>query len=185
MQAMHSTPAPSAPPSYDKELAWAEPRDFRRAELKDSRKWLFRMICLTVSVAVVFLCITNWLELEAEVSRKLLIGAGGIVVLILGLLASTGLMRIVVKITDKAIVWELDEPPSVYRFGTVDHCELGNMSVGNRTYSVLVVALKNGDREIFCVASSVSTQVLRSTLEQRGVNVVTRTDTMSEKSLYS
>src|SRR4030042_3494652 len=182
-QALQATTAPSEPPYYNKELAWAEPRGFRKSELKDSGKWLFKLICLTVIVAVGLMYIANWLEMDEDVTIKLLVSAGGIIVLILGLRAYTGLARIVVKIKDKAIVWEFDEPPTVYRFGTIDHCELGNMLVGEKIYPVLVIALKNGAREIFCVDSSVSTQVLRSTLEQRGVNVFTRTDTMSEKSL--
>lgn len=185
MKDMKSNPAPSVEPSYDKELVWTEPRGFRSKELKGAGKWLFRVICLTFSIAFILMFVAYRLEMDAVVYRNLLVSAVGIVVLILVLRASTGLMRITVKITDKAIVWEFDEPPTVYRFGTVEHCELGNMSVGNRTYSVLVVALKNGDREIFCVDSSVSTQVLRATLEQRGVTVVTRTETMSEESFYS
>lgn len=182
LSAMQSTPAPS---SFDKELAWAEPRDFRMADLKDTRKWVLNMIGLTLGVTVVFMGIANWYGLEAEVTRKLLVNAGGIVVLFLGLFGFTRLMRIVVKITDKAIVREFGETPAVYRFGTIAHCELGSILVGSKTYSVLVVALKNGDREILCVDPSVFPQVLRSTLEQRGVNVVTRTDTMSEQALAS
>jgi len=183
-QASQPTYAPSDPPSHNKQLTWVEPRGFRKAEWKDSKKSLLRIICLTVSVTVVFMFIANWLELDADMTIKLLVSAGGIIVLILCLGAILGLVRIVVKITDETIVWEYDETPTVYRFGTVDHCELGSMSVGNKTYSVLVVALKNGDGEIFCVDPSVSIEVLRSTLEQRGVNVVIRTDTMSEASLY-
>ena len=155
------------------------------ADLKDTRKWVLNMIGLTLGVTVVFLGIANWYGLEAEVTRKLLVNAGGIVVLFLGLFGFARLMRIVVKITDKAIVREFGETPAVYRFGTIAHCELGNMLVGSKIYSVLVVALKNGDREVFCVDPSVSAQVLRLTLEQRGVNVVTRTDTMSEQVLAS
>jgi hypothetical protein len=145
---------------------------------------LLRIIFLTIGITVVFMCIAKWLEFDADMTIKLLVSAVCIIVLILGLGAASGLIRIVVKITDEAIVWEYDETPTVYRFGTVDHCELGTMSVGNKTYSVLVVALKNGDREIFCVAPSVSLEVLRSTLEQRGVTVVTLTETMSENALY-
>lgn len=182
LSAGQSTPAPSP---FDKELSWAEPRDFRMADLKDTRNWVLNMIGLTLGVTVVFLGIANWYGLEAEVTRKLLVSAGGIVVLFLGLFGFTRLMRIVVKVTDKAIVLEFGETPEVYRFGTVDHCEIGNMLVGSRIYSVLVVALKRGDREIFCVDPLVSTQVLRSTLEQRDVNVVTRADTMSEQALES
>ena len=143
------------------------------------------MIGLTVAAAAVFMGVAFWFGTEEEVARKLLVNAGGIVVMFLGLLGFTRLIRIVVKITGKAIVMEFGETPAVYRFEAVDRCEIGNMLVGSRTYSVLVVVLKRGDREIFCVDPSVSTQVLRSTLEQRGVTVVERSDTMSEQALES
>jgi len=185
LQAMQLTSAPSSQPSCDQELAWAEPRDFRRTDLEDSRRWVFKMIGLTVAVAAVFMGVAFWFGTEKEVARKLLVNAGGIVVMFLGLLGFTRLMRIVVKITGKAIVMEFGETPAVYRFEAVDYCEIGNMLVGSRTYSVLVVVLKRGDREIFCVDPSVSTRVLRSTLEQRGVTVVERSDTMSHQALES
>jgi len=177
--------APSGPLSHNKQLTWVEPRGFRKGERKEAKKSLLRIIGLTIGITVVFMCIAIWLEVDADMIMKLLVCAVCIIVLILGLGAASGLIRIVVKITDKAIIWEYDDAATVYRFGTVDHCELGAMSVGNKIYSVLVVALMNGDREIFCVAPSVSLEVLRSTLEQRGVTVVTRTDTMSEESLYN
>jgi len=185
LQDMQPTSALSSQPSCDQEIAWAEPREFRRADLEDCKKWVFKIIGLTVAVAAVFLTVAYWFGVEEEVARKLLVNAGGIVVMFLGLLGFTRLMRIVIKITGKAIIMELGETPAVYRFEAVDHCELGTMLVGNRTYSVLVVALKRGDREILCVDPSVSTQVLRSTLEQRGVTVVERGDTMSEQALGS
>ena len=94
-------------------------------------------------------------------------------------------MRIVVKVTDKAIVREFGETPEVHRLGTIDQCEIGTMLVGSRMYSVLVVALKCGDREIFGVHPSLDTDVLRSTLERRGMNVLIRADTMSERALAS
>lgn len=185
LQAMQPTSALSPQPSCDQEIAWAEPREFRRTDLEDCKKWVFKMIGLTVAVAVIFLTAAYWFGMEEEVARKLLVNAGGIVVMFLGLLGFTRLMRIVVKITGKAIIMELGETPAVYRFEAVDHCELGTMLVGSRTYSVLVVALKCGDREILCVDSSVSPHILRSTLEQRGVKVVERGDTMSEQALES
>jgi len=142
---------------------------------------MFGIISLTAGA---FLCITYWFDLGAEATWNLLMAAGAIVVLCLVLLGCTRLMQMIVKITDKAIVvWDLGDTPTVYRFGAVDHCEIGNASVGGRTMSVLVVALKNGDRETFGVAPSVSTAVLRATLEQRGVSVVIRTDTISEQTL--
>jgi len=173
----------STSPSFEKRLTWVEPRGFRKADLKGSWKTMFGIISLTAGAAVVFLCIANWFDLGAEVTWKLLMTACAIVILCIVLLGCTRLMQIVVKITDKAIVWELGDTPTVYRFGAVDHCEIRNASVAGRTMSVLVVALKNGDRETFGVAPSVSTEVLRSTLEQRGVNVVTRINTMSEQVL--
>ena len=146
----------SRSPFFKKRLKWAEPKGFRKSDLKASYKSIFGIISLTASA---FLCITYWFDLGAEATWNLLIAAGAIV------------------------VWDLGDIPTVYRFGAVDHCEIGNASVGGRTMSVLVVALKNGDRETFGVAPSVSTAVLRATLEQRGVSVVTRTDTISEQTL--
>lgn len=183
LQVIKPSSVTASPSSFDKNLAWAEPRKFRKADLAEARKWVLKMIVLTFGAAVVSLCIANWFGLEADATWKLLVNAGGIVVLFLGMLGFTSLMRIVVKITGKAIVCDLGRTLVSHRFGTVDHCEIGNMLVGGKIYPVLVVALKCGDREIYCVDSSVPIQVLRSTLEQRGVSVVTRTDTMSEQAL--
>ena len=171
----------STSPSFKKRLTWVEPKGFRKADLKGSWRSMFGIMGLTGGAVVVILCIATWLDLGAKVTSKVLIAAGAIAVLCVVLVGCTRLMRIIVKITDKAIVWELGDSSTVYRFGAVDHCEIRNTSLGGRVLPVLVVALKNGDRETFGVAPSVSAEVLLATLEQRGVNVVTIPDTMSEQ----
>jgi hypothetical protein len=55
------------------------------------------------------------------------------------------------------------------------------MHVGSETYSVLVIEGKKGEREIIALAPTVSEEVLRMALEQRGVSVVTRSDALSER----
>jgi hypothetical protein len=122
------------------------PRGFRKTALKGSWKSILGIIGLTAIATVVFICIATWFDLEAELSGKLLIAAGAVVILCLVQLGFTRLMLVVVKITDKAIVWELGDTPTTYRFGAINHCEIRNASVGGGTIPVLVVALKNGDR---------------------------------------
>jgi hypothetical protein len=135
---------------------------------------VFGIISLTIGAAVAFLCISYWFDFGANGTWNLLAAAGAIIILCLVAWGCVHLMQHTVEITGKAIVvWDLGDVPTVYRFGAVDHCEIGNRSVGGRTMSVLVVALKNGDREALGVAPSVSTEALRGTLEQRGVSVRT------------
>ena len=142
------------------------------------------IISLTICAAIAFLCITYWFDLGAKAMWTLLVAAGAIIILCLVVWGCVHLMQNNVEITDKAIViWNLGDVPEVYRFEAVDHCEISNTFVGSRTISMLVVALKNSDREVFGIAPSVSTEVLRSTLEQRGVNVVIGTDTMNKQIL--
>jgi len=176
----------SSLPSSESRLQWQEPRGFRKPGLKDSRKSTFRIIALTAAATLVFIGIAYWLDFDlgAEMTWSLLIAAGGIVILCLIVLAGAHLVPFTVKITDKAVVVEdQGDTPTIYRFRSVDHCEIGNASVGTTTVSVLVVALKNGCREIFGVDPLVSTAVLRAALEHRGVRVVTRTDTIDEQVL--
>jgi hypothetical protein len=171
-------------PSSDNRLQWQEPRGFREPGLKDSLKSTFRIIALTAAATLVVIGIAYWLDFDlgAEMAWILLIAAGGIVILCLIALVGAQLVPFTVKITDKAVVVEdQGDTPTIYRFKSVDHCEIGNASVGATTVSVLVVALKNGDREIFGIAPSVSSADLRATLEHRGVSVVTRTDTIDEQ----
>ena len=176
----------SSLPSSKKQLRWQEPRGFRKSGLKVSRKSVFCIIGLTACAALFFIGIAYWFDFDlgAEMTWKLLIAAGGIVILCLIVLVGSYLMPFTVKITDEEIVVDdLGDTPTVYRFKTIDHCETGNMLVGSETYSVLVIELKNGDREIIGVAPAVSKEVLRQTLEQRRVNVLTRSDTLSERAL--
>ena len=174
----------SGSPSSKKHLAWKEPRGFRELGRKTSRKSIFHIIGLAACAGLVFISLANWIGLEAEVTWKLLIATCGIITLCLLLFVGTNFVKITVKISDKTIViTDFSDTPIVYRFKTVDHCEIGNMLVGSETYSVLVVELKNGDREIIGVAPAVSKDVLRLTLEQRGVNIVSRSDTLREESL--
>jgi hypothetical protein len=176
----------SSSPYSEKQLQWQEPRGFRKSALKAAQKSVFCIIGLTVCAALFFIGIAYWFDFDlgAEMTWKLLIAAGGIVILCLILLVSSYLMPFTVKITDKEIVVDdLGDTPTVYRFKTIDHCETGNMLVGSVTYSVLVIELKNGDREVIGVAPAVSKEVLRQTLEQRRVNVLTRSDTLSERAL--
>jgi len=171
-------------PSFEKRLTWAEPRAFRKPELRGLWKSVLGIISLTICAAIAFLSITYWFDLGAKGVWTLLVAAGAIIILCLVVWGCVHLMQNKVEITDKAIVvWNLGDVPAVYRFEAVDHCEIGNTSVGSRTISTLVVALKNSDSEVFGVAPSVSTEVLRSTLEQRGVSVVIGTDTMNKQIL--
>ena len=145
---------------------------------------MFRIIGLSACSALVFIGIANWLGLGTEITWKLMIATCGIIIICLLLLIVAHLVKNIVKITDKGIVIiDFSETPTVYKFKAIDHCEIGDMLVGNKTYSVLVTELKNGDSEIIGVAPTISKDALRLTLEQRGVNVVTRSDTLSERSL--
>jgi len=147
---------------------------------------VLRIIGLTACAALFFITIAYWFDLAlgTELSWKLLIAAGGIVFICLILLAASHLMPFTVKITDKEIlIDDLGDTPTVYRYKTIDHCEIGSMLIGNNTYCVFVIELKNGDREIIGVAPAVSKEVLQQTLEQQGVTVLTRSDTLSEQAL--
>ena len=176
----------SSPPSSRKQLQWQEPKGFRRSGLEAARKSVLLIIGLTACAALFFIAIAYWFDpaLGREVSWKLLIAAGGIILMCLILLAASHLMQFTVKITEKEILIEdLGDTPTVYRHKTIDHCEIGSMLVGNKTYCVLVIELKNGDREIIGVAPAVSKEVLQQTLEQQGCTVLTRSDTLSEQAL--
>ena len=176
----------SRPPSSRKHLQWQEPMGFRKSGLKTSRKSVLRIIGLTACVALFFIVIAYRLDLSlgSELSWKLLTAAGGIVLMCLILLAASHLVPFTVKITGKEIlIDDLSDTPTVYRFKGIDHCEIGNMLVGNKTHCVLVIELKNGDREIIGVSTAVSKEILQQTLEQQGINVLTRSDTLSEQAL--
>lgn len=165
----------STVPSFEKRLKWAEPKAFRKQELKGSWKSVFCIVSLTIGATVSFLCIIYWFDLGTNGTWNLLAATGAIIILCLVVWVCGYLMQNTVEITDTAIVaWDLGDVQTVYRFVAVDHCEIGNKSVGGRTMSVFAVALKNGDRETFGIAPSVSTEALRRTLEQRGVIVLTR-----------
>lgn len=138
--------------------------------MKACWKSTFRIIGLTFGAACIFLCIARWLDLPSETTWTLLVAAGGIAIVCL--LMTARISRSSVKITDKSVVWNCGKSPTVYRFGTVDHCEIRSTCIEGKTMSVLVVEMKNGDRETFGVDPSVSDELLKSTLEQRGVNVV-------------
>ncbi|TAN40110.1 MAG: hypothetical protein EPN25_08990, partial [Nitrospirae bacterium] len=163
---------------------WQEPKCFQKLGLNASRKVMFRIIGLSVCSALVFIGLANWFGLGTEMTWKLMIATCGIIFICLLLFVGAHFVQNTVKITDKAIVViDFSDTLTVYKFKAIDHCEIGNMLVGNKTYSVLVAELKNGDREIIGVAPPISKDILRLTLEQRGVNVVTRSDTLSERSL--
>lgn len=163
---------------------WQEPKCFRELGLNASRKSVFRIIGLSTCSALVFIGIANWLGLGTEITWALIIATCGIIIICLLLLVGAYLVQNTVKITDKGIVIiDFSDTLTVYKFKAVDHCEIGDMLVGNKMYSILVIELKNGDSEIIGVAPTISKDILRLTLEQQGVNVVTRSDTLSERSL--
>jgi hypothetical protein len=53
--------------------------------------------------------------------------------------------------------------------------------VGAKRFSLLAVELKNGDREFFCLDSTVSKDRLLSILERRGLKVMIREETLSQE----
>jgi len=109
-------------------------------------------------------------DLGFAAARATVIAAGAIVVALAVMWGLSHLTRITVKVTSKAIVWALGDVATTYRFEAIDHCEVDEWPSEARVPELAVV-LKNGDREVFGVASSVSPDALRATLEQRGVRV--------------
>lgn len=147
--------------------------------MKACWKSTFRMISVTFGATIVFVCIARWFDLGLEMTWTLLAAAGGIAIVFL--LMTARVSRSFVKITDKSIVWNCGKRPTVYRLAAVDHCEIRRALVEGKTMSVLVVEMKNGDRESFGVDPSVSDEVLCSALAQRGVSVVTGGQFAEEK----
>ncbi len=175
-------PAPTEEPSAaGAELTWAEPRAFRSDDLEESRRWVLLMVGLTIAATLVFLSLAILLAPGTDAPRRLLLTGGGIVVLFLGLFGFTRLMRIVVRITNEAILLELGEHPQIFRFAEIDHCEIGTAVASGRTWPVLVAILRNGDREMFCLDASVTTDRLRAALERRGVTVAAATDLIRDE----
>jgi hypothetical protein len=162
-------PTPSSTP---KRLSWIEPKGFRDAENRGLWKSPLRIAGLTFAAALVLICIGIWLDIGSEAAAKVLISAGGIAIVCGVAWIGVRFSRIRVKVTNKAIVWDLIDSPTVYRFSKIDHCEIGRTSVRGEMVPVLVVVLKNGDTEAFGIASGVSTEILRAMLEERGVRVV-------------
>jgi len=146
--------------------------------MKACRKWVFRIISLAVGATLVFVFIAMWLDLGMEVVWKVLAVPGAVA--IVSLLKLARLSRTFIKITEKSIVWDCGQRPMVYRFRDIHHCEISSKSVEGKKISVLVIELRNSDREIFGVNPSVPDEVLRTTLEQRGVNVVVGTELTEE-----
>jgi hypothetical protein len=162
--------------SIPKRLSWIEPKGFRNAEHKGLWRSPLRIAGLTLAAALVLICVGIWLDLGSEAAAKVLIAAGGIAIVCGVVWIGVRFSRIRVKVTNKAIVWDLIDSPTVYRFSKIDHCEIGRTSVGREMVAVLVVVLKNGDTEAFGIASWVSTEILRAMLEERGVRVVMPSD---------
>lgn len=167
----------------DDDLVWAEPRAFRSEDLQETKRLTFMLIFITLAAAGFFLWFANRNGMQPEITRRLLVTAAGIVVLFLGLLGFTRLMRVVVRITGKAIVLELGEDPAVHAFGDIDSCEIGKTLVGSRWYPVLVVKLNDGGRETFCVDDAVTPERLRAALERRGVRTRVSEETLSREAL--
>jgi hypothetical protein len=160
----------SAGLSRDKRLVWVEPKGFRKGELKGAWKSVLRMIAAAVLVAVVVVCLSVWADLGVAAATPTLVSAGAIAIMCVAMWGVSHMTRITVKITSKAIVWTLGDISTKYRFEAIDHCEVREPGTGGEA-GLLAVVLRNGDREVFGVAPSLSVDVLRSTLEQRGVRI--------------
>jgi hypothetical protein len=116
------------------------------------------------------------LDLGFQAATSTLLAAGAIVVACVVTWGLFHVMRITVKVTNKAIVWGIGDVYTSYRFAAIGHCEIGERrseasgSEGGQT--VFAVVLKNGAREVFGVPPTISAEVLRSVLEERGVIVL-------------
>lgn len=171
------------PAPFSGELTWAEPVAFRQSEMKEAKKSVFGIVGCTVGLTVVAVGVAAWFHLGAEAYRKLLVTSGGLVVMLLMMGAMGRWMRVALRITGKGIVRDFGRSQETYKFGAIHHCEIGQMLIGTTMYPVLVIALKNRDREIYCIGDGVPAEDVRRTLEQRGVKVAMRSDTMSESIL--
>jgi hypothetical protein len=156
--------------SRDKRLVWVEPKGFRKGELKGAWKSILRMIAAAVLVAVVVVCLSVWADLGVGAATPTLVAAAAIAVMCIAMWGVAHMTRITVKISAKAIVWTLGETSTKYRFEAIDHCEIKESGPGGEA-GLFAVVLRNGDREVFGLASSLPLEVLRSTLEQRGVRI--------------
>lgn len=157
-------------------LVWAEPRGFRKSELKGSSRFMLRLLGVTACAAAVFLALVHVGGLGPEAYRALLAAAGAIMLLSLVVWACTRLSRMVVKVTPSGIEWDLGELPTVFPFRDIDHCRFSSLTRNGAQFVALVVALKSGDRECFGLAPTVAPEALRATLERHGVRVTAAAD---------
>lgn len=161
------------PSQSGRRLAWVEPKGYRRAEMKGTWKSVARMAAAAVAVAAVVVCVAVWTNVGVAASRGTLIAAGAIAVALIVMWGLSHAKRVTVKVTGKAIIWHLGEVSTVYRFAAIDRCEIEDQSPQGGVPELAVV-LKNGDREVFGVSPTVSIDLLRATLEHRGLWVVSR-----------
>jgi hypothetical protein len=162
---------PIIAPSAAKRLTWVEPKGYRAAEMRGTWKSVARMVAAAAAVAAIAVCVAVWADLGVAAARGTLIAAGAIAIALIAMWALSHATRITVKVTGKAIVWHLGDVSTAYRFAAIDHCEVEEPSAPGRVPELLVV-LKNGDREVFGVAPTVSLDLLRATLEERGVRTL-------------
>jgi hypothetical protein len=177
----HVTPQTTADKaSADDRLVWTEPAGFRKAERAAAGKSAFTILVIALIIGALFVGLAYWFELGADAVRRLLIAGGAIAFFIVVLAVLSRFLRMTVKITDKAIVWDLGEDRTVLKFRDMDHCEIAPARVGSETYSVLIAELKRHDRETFCIDPSVSADRVRAALERRGVKVILRDTPLPE-----
>ncbi len=163
-------PAAAPLPSPDEELAWPEPRDFRRNEIGEAARAVYIYIGITLGLTAAFiLALLIWAP-GAE-TWKLLVTGVGISAFFLILLGFTRLMAVTVRITDKAVIWELGDTRNARAFKSIERCSLGTCVADAKTWPVLVVRTKKGDADMLALHPSIPADLVRAALERRGVRV--------------
>ena len=164
------TSSPNAP------LAWMEPAVFCLEGQQQAGRSGFRMVLLTLVFTAVLAGVGHAFAPGTDAVRNLLIAGGGLAVVLLLHTLRARFGRATVKITGKSIVWDFGKHPTVYPFSKMAHVEIGTTDVGGTVCPVLILEMKNSDRESFGIDPAVGPDRVRQALEARGIKVITRSE---------
>jgi len=150
-------------------LKWKEPVISTEAERSAQRHGDRRLMTMIAAICFLFLWVSARLLPVTEMLR-LSIGVGMLVLFILLVCLLYRIAPSCVEITEAGISQGItDETTQAWEFRNIAQCEIVKTVPDGRPVSVLVIELKNGDRETIGIAPSVSEDEIRILLQSKGV----------------
>lgn len=151
-------------------LRWTEPKLLRRTEMKEAARSFNRMSMVAVIASLGIILLSRFFVPDATI--KLAVVSGIILAFMYIILIIYNTFPSCVRVSGKGISQTVTgDDETTWKFKDISHCEITTTEIAGTAIRILVIEMKDGDKDTVGISDGVSLQELTRVLTERGVHV--------------